>query len=361
MKKRRLSVLLALIMVLSCSATAWAYSAVSEPWDAEPHFVDQVRVKNAKTQAMIEYVYASYGSNDKFFKGRGECYGYAEMIRQYFGSGYRQKSFGVKATPASMYKYLKKLKPGTHVRFAKNRNGSGSAHSIVLLKIDKKNIWYTHGNVGQYNAVFVEKSSLSAFCNTAVRWGYPNLVWAREPKGKLPSVSRPAPKVSFDRNGPEVHIAWRPVSKAKRYIVYRSSSKNGKYKKLATVKVPVFVDRSSDLYGNAYYKVRAVISKRKSLTSKPVKAMRRVMSPRVCLNTTEEEDGTHCIMTWVPVPGAVKYNFYTYDGKKDRYVKRYTVSGTSLDIPDDDLFGSFFITAEGKRKGSESLPEYLDL
>lgn len=358
MKKKLTVLFLALIMVMSCAAPVCAYDAVSEPIFIGKHYTDQVKVKSAKTQAITEYVYAAYGDNNKFFKGKGECYGYAEMIRQMYGTGYKHRSYGVKATPANMYKYLKKLKPGTHVRFSKGKNGSGRAHSIVLLKISKSTMWYTDGNVGPYNAVRVGVSPLSAFAYSAARNGYANIAWSKEPKGSIPTVSKPDLKISADRNGPETHLAWRPVKKAKSYVIYRSTSKKSGYKKIATVKKSIYIDNSAGLYGKVYYKVKAVTSGKKSVTSKPAAAWRRVMSPRAYMTVSgsEDSDVVSYELTWSPVPGAVKYNLY--DGYTAKHIK--TVYGTSWKFTGNDYSGhSLYITAEAARAKSESFPEYI--
>ena len=358
MKKKLTVLFLALIMVMTCAAPVCAYDAVSKPFFYGSPYTDQVKVKSAKTQAITEYVYAAYGDNNKIFKGKGECYGYAEMIRQMYGTGYKQRSCGVKATPASMYKYLKNLKPGTHVRFSKGKNGSGRAHSVVLLKISKTTIWYTDGNTGPYNAIRVSLCSLSSFAYSAARNGYSNIAWSREPKGGIPAVSKPDLKISANRNGPETHLAWRPVKKAKSYVIYRSTSKGSGYKKIATVKNTLYIDSSAGLYGKVYYKVKAVTSGKKGVTSKPAAAWRRVESPRAYLTVSGsgDSDVVSYELTWSPVPGAVKYNLY--NGYTGKHIK--TVYDTSWKFTDNDYNAySLYITAEAARAKSESFPEYI--
>ena len=62
-------------------------------------------------------------------------------------------------------------------------------------------------------------------------------------------------------------LKWKKVSGAKKYIVYRATSKKGKYKKFATTKKLSIKKKSK---GEYYYKVQAVKGKKKSKMSDPV-------------------------------------------------------------------------------------------
>lgn len=55
-------------------------------------------------------------------------------------------------------------------------------------------------------------------------------------------------------------VKWKKVSKASGYYVYRSTSKNGKYKKVATIKkgsTVKYVDKKLKSNKKYYYKVKA--------------------------------------------------------------------------------------------------------
>ena len=62
-------------------------------------------------------------------------------------------------------------------------------------------------------------------------------------------------------------LKWKKVKGATKYIVYRSATKSGKYKKFATTKKTSIKKKSK---GEFYYKVRAISGKKKSKLSKPV-------------------------------------------------------------------------------------------
>lgn len=62
-------------------------------------------------------------------------------------------------------------------------------------------------------------------------------------------------------------LKWNKVKGAKKYIVYRATSKTGKYKKFTTTKKLTVSKKSK---GEYYYKVQAVDGKKKSKMSDPV-------------------------------------------------------------------------------------------
>lgn len=359
-KKLAFSILAAAMVVTAMPIAVSAYEQKSETMMYDDlDFVKSVGLKSSKKQAVLEYIYADYMNGHDVYKGSGECYGYAESIRKLFGTSYTQKKFGVKATKKNVYKKLKKLRPGTHVRFAAKKNGGGRAHSVVLLKITKNTIWYTDGNVDYYGAIRYAEEPLGSFCERLRGSGRKYLAWARAPKGSVPAVKSVKVKANSFFDGPETHISWRPVKKAKNYIVYRSTSKESGYVKIAETKKCFYIDSSQDLYGKAYYKVKAVKSG-KSATSKPVKALRKLKAPVVYMTIDNSGDATQLNFRWDAVPGAAKYNIYKWSESKEQAVLITTVSGTSWQCKGNDNSDTeYLITAESKRSGSESFPAWL--
>ena len=87
-----------------------------------------------------------------------------------------------------------------------------------------------------------------------------------EKKEETPIVQKPnAPTgvtVSNEGNDyyPDVVIRWNEVSGADKYYVYRSSSANGSYSKIATVQWNAYTDNTAPTSQASYYKVKAVNS-----------------------------------------------------------------------------------------------------
>ena len=68
-----------------------------------------------------------------------------------------------------------------------------------------------------------------------------------------------APKISATSSTTSsVKVTWKAVSGASKYYVYRSTSKNGTYKKIATTSKTYYTDKSVKPVKKYYYKIRAV-------------------------------------------------------------------------------------------------------
>lgn len=341
-----------------------AYDAVSTPYygDESYDYIADLKIKNQSTKAIAEYIYASYAYGNPVYKGTGQCYGYAEMIRKMFGKSYRERRYGIKATKKNLYNKLKDLKPGTHVRFSAAANGSRNpSHSIVLLRITKNTIWYTDGSYDYNNGIRIDTRSLADLAASTQGNGYKYLVFTREPKGGVSTVNIPEVAALDEGLGNGTMVAWRPVSGAKKYIVYRSTKKKSGYKKIATVKKNRYTDKSKKVYGRVYYKIKAVKAGGKKVTSKAARADRLLTAPKVYMKLHSEDEEPWFELYWKPVKGATKYKIYTYNYDKDKYVRLATVKGKKWihRIKDGENYFDLYITASSANKYSESLPECI--
>ena len=350
--RRILTVVITLVLLVGSAMPVSAYDEVSWAEYDEHGIGDTMTISNGKMQGIAHYLVGTHKYGQRY-KGKGQCFGYAEKIRKMFGNKYKQKKVGKKFTKNNLYKALKGCKPGTHLRLSTTKNGGGRVHSIAVLKVTKDKIWFTDANMDHANGIRFGEDELQSFV-----WGhsqYKYIAWTRGPTGKVPTTKKMSASAYASNNGPATRVAWRPVKKAKSYIVYRSNNKNSGYKKIATVKSCSYNDCSTDYYGIAYYKVKAVITKNKSLTSKPTLAYRRLKAPKAYL--TVKSDGNFEI-TIKPVQGATKYNIYVYDPSTGKY-KKTVITGTSWTCKPKTMSLDCSFTAEGPRKGSESYRESI--
>lgn len=79
-----------------------------------------------------------------------------------------------------------------------------------------------------------------------------NVVSAKTTLGKMSGVK--AAKTGYAA----VKISWKKVPGAKKYTVYRATSKNGKYKKIATTSKLTYTNKNLKKGKVYYYKVKAV-------------------------------------------------------------------------------------------------------
>ena len=88
---------------------ATTYDAESEIWAEDiGGYIEDLGGHKAKTQAIIDFVVTTYSKPNVKYKGKGQCYGYAEMIRKMFGSGSKQKNLTYK-TVKSDSQHLSRL------------------------------------------------------------------------------------------------------------------------------------------------------------------------------------------------------------------------------------------------------------
>ena len=107
-----------------------------------------------------------------------------------------------------------------------------------------------------------------------------------------------------------VNIKWSKAKKAKKYQIYRATSRNGKYKLLKTIKGVKFKNTSVRTGTTYWYKVRAVNGSKKGAFSKVIKGTPNLNKP----GFTAKSSGEGPKLTATKVAGASGYVFYR-DGK----------------------------------------------
>ncbi len=272
-------------------------------------------------KALIQYNISTGGTK---YKGSGECWGYAEKIRKMFGGGGHTKYVRKKSTKKNIYNALKNVRPGTHVRFGNSKTGSGN-HSVAVYKVTKDMIYFSDANWGYANQINHYAQKLSDF---ASYHAYNYIMWYIQPTGSPRFSSTKTVAVAREKEN-KIDVACRPVSGARSYTIYRASSKNGTYKKLKTVKVPFYTDKSPNV-GNNYYKIKPG---NRSMTAAK-KVFNKLVTPTVHARTLN----SGCVkLTWDKIKGAKKYGIYESvyndEGKISR--KRIkTVKSNSFTIKD---------------------------
>lgn len=75
---------------------------------------------------------------------------------------------------------------------------------------------------------------------------------------KAAKPGKPVLACVFATNKAEIKLRWTPAKNAQKYVIYRATSKKGKYKKIATTKKTLYVDKKGTQLKTYYYKVRAM-------------------------------------------------------------------------------------------------------
>lgn len=151
------------------------------------------------------------------------------------------------------------------------------------------------------------------------------------------------PTVKATSSYSKIKLKWNKVKSAAGYVVYRSTSANGKYKKVKTYKSgskTSYSDTKAKFGKTYYYKVRAyrkvkVKVKKKTKTkqeysrwSAAVKAKKQL--GKVTVKSAKCASGTTAKITWKKVSGAQGYEIYKCKTKDGTYVRAGKVSGGKL-------------------------------
>lgn len=145
-----------------------------------------------------------------------------------------------------------------------------------------------------------------------------------------------ATKVSLSANNlNSVKITWSKKA-GNGYYVYRATSKDGKYKKIATIKKPStvsYVDKNIVRGKNYYYKVKPYSNKtsynKTAKMSSPCKAYTKLKAPRICTaKYSKKRSGV--VLEWTSNAQANKYEVYRATKKDGTYKKILTTSRTYL-------------------------------
>ena len=96
------------------------------------------------------------------------------------------------------------------------------------------------------------------------------LIWFQKPAQAASFSTKSKPKFTIDNcyySGQNLTLTWKKVKGAKKYVVYQSKKKGGKYKKFATTKKTTI---TKAMKGDYYYKVKAFNGRKSGKYSKPV-------------------------------------------------------------------------------------------
>lgn len=146
----------------------------------------------------------------------------------------------------------------------------------------------------------------------------------------------------------KITVQWNKSEETDGYYVYRSTSKSGTYKKIATIKdsnTTSYVDKSGISIGKTYYyKIKSFIKEADingesasiiSDFSKAVSA-KSVIPGKVTLSSVKKSSSKSVKLTWKKVTGASGYAIYRSTKKDGTYKKIKTItSGKTLKYTDN--------------------------
>ncbi len=118
-----------------------------------------------------------------------------------------------------------------------------------------------------------------------------------------------------------IKLSWTKVPGAKGYVVYRSTSKDGTYKKVKTYKkTTTYTDKDLKSGKRYYYKIKVLSgdTKIKSVYSTKIAAVTKLKKPSI----TVKSNGIHSVkISWKTVPRGNEYQVYRATSKNGTYKK----------------------------------------
>lgn len=187
------------------------------------------------------------------------------------------------------------------------------------------------------NSKVVKITSSSGKKATAAAVGYGSAtITATTTNGLTKDITIKVTRPSFEkvtvRGYRSVNLSWYKVYGAKGYAIYRSTSKNGTYSKIATIKngsTTSFVDKGLTTGRTYYYQLRSykksggkyVYSNRSYIKS----AIPAPQAPR--LNELSLSGSSKVNVSWKSVSGASGYQVYRSNAKNGEYKRVRTTSG----------------------------------
>ena len=124
-------------------------------------------------------------------------------------------------------------------------------------------------------------------------------------------------------------VSWKAVKGAEEYAVYRSTSKNGAYKKMFTTTGTTYTNTSAKAGTLYYYKVKALTGDKSVDDSTFSAVVKRTCDLKAPAVTAKSKAKKQVKLTWKKVSGAKKYTVYRATSKNGKYTKIATTKKLS--------------------------------
>ena len=151
---------------------------------------------------------------------------------------------------------------------------------------------------------------------------------------EVSAASRPAKVKSLkvtSRSYNSLKVSWKKVKNAKGYQIYRATKKNGKYKKVKTIKKAKTVSWTNKKLTTGtryYYKVRAYKGSRKGSFSTKKSGIPKLSKTSGVKASAASSSAIK--VSWNKTSGAIGYQIYRATSKSGSYSKVKTTGSTSF-------------------------------
>ena len=142
-------------------------------------------------------------------------------------------------------------------------------------------------------------------------------------------LEKPAITLSNVASSGKIKISWSAVPHAVKYQVWRATSKDGKYTRIATTTATSLTNANAEVGKTYYYKVKAIHAK--TSANSPFSAIKSRMcdlpAPQI---TVELNANGKPKISWNKVEGTVKYQVWRATSKNGTYTRLTTTTNLSM-------------------------------
>lgn len=316
MKKRYHFAIVLVLLLVFAAAPVQTHALPECHYDHNTFTGEDLYEPGSLEASYVDYIQACWKCDTTLSRYGALCGYWSNQVRAFVSASERRTDYyGLRFNKTNFLKVCKGVKPGTKLVLGQAKWEDGSlSHAIVLLKVTSKEVWWADCNWNHDNVVHYRHGTIRDFINfyhyRSYKYSYLHFVVKIN---KYRYYSKPQIAASNTATDGTARIVWTKTPKAKKYLVYRASSADGKFKRIDTVKACSYSDSKARLGKKYYYKVAAVDKKGKKKWSSVVTAKTRLDRPHTSLKYPKGK--TRGRLVWDAVPGADKYIVYRkYDG-----------------------------------------------
>ena len=135
------------------------------------------------------------------------------------------------------------------------------------------------------------------------------------------TLKKPAISSLTNISSKQTRLIWKKVANAKGYQIFRSTAKNGTYKRIATTTALSCVDSKRTPGATYYYKIRAycTINGAKAYSKYSNKKSIKVKLGKVSIKTIKSAGSSKWKLNWKKVYGAMGYEIYRSTSKNSNF------------------------------------------
>ena len=158
-----------------------------------------------------------------------------------------------------------------------------------------------------------------------------------------------------------VQLTWKHVEGAVSYKIYRSTSKNGEYKRMHTTTGNIYTNIDSTIGATYYYRVKAIAENTKANSVFSAIVKRTADCPKPTITGGADVKTGKPRLNWEPVEGAVQYEVYRSTKENGTYKLMYITAGTTYQNTKSEVGKVYYYKVKAVGATSASASKYSNM